>query len=94
MLKQDQFFYFEILGENYHREDLVGLAWGIRRKFMSEGLSYLIVQSCVNFRKPNHKTYDFKRGKVLLGRKEITLPPATFDSRLAKYLLSTVEDNS
>lgn len=49
MLKQDQFFYFEILGENYHREDLVGLAWGIRRKFMSEGLSYLIVQSCVNF---------------------------------------------
>ncbi len=61
---------------------------------MSEGLSYLIVQSCVTFRKPNHKTYDFKRGKVLLDRKEVTLPPATFDSRLAKYLLSTVEDNS
>ena len=28
MLKKDQFFYFEILGENYHREEIVGLAWG------------------------------------------------------------------
>ncbi|MFZ2714154.1 MAG: DNA polymerase I, partial [Streptococcus suis] len=40
------------------------------------------------------KTYDFKRGKVLLARKGIDLLPATFDSRLAKYLLSTVDDNA
>ena len=28
MLEADDAFYFEILGENYHREAIVGLAWG------------------------------------------------------------------
>ncbi|MFM0787085.1 DNA polymerase I [Streptococcus suis] len=95
MLKQDQFFYFEILGENYHREDLVGLAWGDKEKIYVGGPELLDSSVLRDFlEKQTIKTYDFKRGKVLLDRKEITLPPATFDSRLAKYLLSTVEDNS
>ncbi|MFX3768472.1 DNA polymerase I [Streptococcus suis] len=95
MLKQDQFFYFEILGENYHREDLVGLAWGDKEKIYVGGPELLDSPVLRDFlENQTIKTYDFKRGKVLLGRKEITLPPATFDSRLAKYLLSTVEDNS
>ncbi|AIG43092.1 TPA: DNA polymerase I [Streptococcus suis] len=95
MLKQDQFFYFEILGENYHREDLVGLAWGDKEKIYVGGPELLDSPVLRNFlENQTIKTYDFKRGKVLLDRKEITLPPATFDSRLAKYLLSTVEDNS
>ncbi|MCQ8262612.1 DNA polymerase I [Streptococcus suis] len=95
MLKQDQFFYFEILGENYHREDLVGLAWGDKEKIYVGGSELLDSPVLRDFlEKQTIKTYDFKRGKVLLDRKEITLPPATFDSRLAKYLLSTVEDNS
>ncbi|HEL1655490.1 TPA: DNA polymerase I [Streptococcus suis] len=95
MLKQDQFFYFEILGENYHREDLVGLAWGDKEKIYVGGPELLDSPVLRDFlEKQSIKSYDFKRGKVLLDRKEITLPPATFDSRLAKYLLSTVEDNS
>ncbi|WP_174853833.1 DNA polymerase I [Streptococcus suis] len=95
MLKQDQFFYFEILGENYHREDLVGLAWGDKEKIYVGGPELLDSPVLRDFlENQTIKTYDFKRGKVLLDRKEITLPPATFDSRLAKYLLSTVEDNS
>ncbi|HEL9628559.1 TPA: DNA polymerase I [Streptococcus suis] len=95
MLKQDQFFYFEILGENYHREDLVGLAWGDKEKIYVGGPELLDSPVLRDFLdNQTIKTYDFKRGKVLLDRKEITLPPATFDSRLAKYLLSTVEDNS
>ncbi|HEM3600592.1 TPA: DNA polymerase I [Streptococcus suis] len=95
MLKQDQFFYFEILGENYHREDLVGLAWGDKDKIYVGGPELLDSPVLRDFlENQTIKTYDFKRGKVLLDRKEITLPPATFDSRLAKYLLSTVEDNS
>ncbi|HEM4954714.1 TPA: DNA polymerase I [Streptococcus suis] len=95
MLKQDQFFYFEILGENYHREDLVGLAWGDKKKIYVGGSELLDSPVLRDFlENQTIKTYDFKRGKVLLDRKEITLPPATFDSRLAKYLLSTVEDNS
>ncbi|MBM7268069.1 DNA polymerase I [Streptococcus sp. 2018037] len=95
MLKQDQFFYFEILGENYHREDLVGLAWGDKEKIYVGGPELLDSPVLRDFlENQTIKTYDFKRGKVLLDRKEITLLPATFDSRLAKYLLSTVEDNS
>ncbi|HEL2637759.1 TPA: DNA polymerase I [Streptococcus suis] len=95
MLKQDQFFYFEILGENYHREDLVGLAWGDKEKIYVGGPELLDSPVLRDFlENQTIKTYDFKRGKVLLDRKKITLPPATFDSRLAKYLLSTVEDNS
>ena len=39
------------------------------------------------------KVYDFKRSKVLLSRLGIELSQPAFDSRLAKYLLSTVDNN-
>ncbi len=95
MLKKDQFFYFEILGENYHREDLVGLAWGDKDGIYVGGPELLDSPILREFlEKETIKTYDFKRGKVLLARKSLHLCPATFDSRLAKYLLSTVEDNA
>lgn len=95
MLKKDQFFYFEMLGENYHREDLVGLAWGDKDGIYVGGPELLDSPILREFlEKETIKTYDFKRGKVLLARKSINLCPATFDSRLAKYLLSTVEDNA
>ena len=35
----------------------------------------------------------FKKTKVLLNRFGVDLQAPAFDSRLAKYLLSTVEDN-
>ncbi|MCK3905357.1 DNA polymerase I [Streptococcus suis] len=95
MLHADQFFYFEILGENYHREDLVGLAWGDKEQIYVGGSELLDSPILRDFlEKQPVKTYDFKRGKVLLARQGIDLPLASFDSRLAKYLLSTVEDNA
>ncbi|HFI0794734.1 TPA: DNA polymerase I [Streptococcus suis] len=95
MLQADQFFYFEILGENYHREDLVGLAWGDKEQIYVGGPELLDSPILRDFlEKQPVKTYDFKRGKVLLARQGIDLPLASFDSRLAKYLLSTVEDNA
>lgn len=95
MLKKDQFFYFEILGENYHREEVVGLAWGDKDGIYVGGPELLDSPVLKDFLEHQPiKTYDFKRGKVLLARKGIDLPPATFDSRLAKYLLSTVDDNA
>ncbi|HFU4204888.1 TPA: DNA polymerase I [Streptococcus suis] len=95
MLHADQFFYFEILGENYHREDLVGLAWGDKEQIYVGGPELLDSPILRDFlEKQPVKTYDFKRGKVLLARQGIDLPLASFDSRLAKYLLSTVEDNA
>ncbi|HFI0576098.1 TPA: DNA polymerase I [Streptococcus suis] len=95
MFKKDQFFYFEILGENYHREEVVGLAWGDRDGIYVGGPELLDSPVLKDFLEHQPiKTYDFKRGKVLLARKGIDLLPATFDSRLAKYLLSTVDDNA
>ncbi|HEL1556443.1 TPA: DNA polymerase I [Streptococcus suis] len=95
MFKKDQFFYFEILGENYHREEVVGLAWGDKDGIYVGGPELLDSPVLKDFLEHQPiKTYDFKRSKVLLARKGIDLPPATFDSRLAKYLLSTVDDNA
>lgn len=95
MLQADQFFYFEILGENYHREDLVGLAWGDKEQIYVGGPELLDNPILRQFlENQTIKTYDFKRGKVLLARHGLDLPLASFDSRLAKYLLSTVEDNA
>ncbi|HFI0529383.1 TPA: DNA polymerase I [Streptococcus suis] len=95
MFKKDQFFYFEILGENYHREEVVGLAWGDKDGIYVGGPELLDSSVLRDFLEHQPiKTYDFKRGKVLLARKGIDLLPATFDSRLAKYLLSTVDDNA
>lgn len=95
MFKKDQFFYFEILGENYHREEVVGLAWGDKDGIYVGGPELLESPVLKDFLEHQPiKTYDFKRGKVLLARKGIDLLPATFDSRLAKYLLSTVDDNA
>ena len=95
MFNKDQFFYFEILGENYHREEVVGLAWGDKDGIYVGGPELLDSPVLKDFLEHQPiKTYDFKRGNVLLARKGIDLPPATFDSRLAKYLLSTVDDNA
>lgn len=94
-LKTDQFFYFEILEENYHQSPLVGFAWGNADKiYASTDLSLLTSPHFKAFLEGQLiKTYDFKRAKVLLSHQGIDLKGASFDSRLAKYLLSTVENN-
>ena len=30
----EDFFYFEILGDNYHTEPIIGFAWGMTSRFM------------------------------------------------------------
>lgn len=94
MFGPDQFFYFEVFNDNYHREDILAFAWGNEKAiYVSKNLDLLKDDLFIQvFSKPI-KTYDFKRTKVLLSHLGIELPTADFDSRLAKYLLSTVEDN-
>ncbi|WP_066916337.1 DNA polymerase I [Streptococcus sp. DD12] len=96
LLDAQDFFYFEILGENYHTEPLVGLAWGNAKQiYVSDDASLLETPVFKSFLEQTAlKTYDTKRSRVLLARQGIQLQQAGFDSRLAKYLLSTVEDNS
>ena len=90
----DDFFYFEILGDNYHIEPIIGFAWGNDKQIYASTDTDLLKSEA--FQAALSKAvniYDFKRSKVLLSHLGIDLPTANFDARLAKYLLSTVEDN-
>ncbi|MGT2925868.1 DNA polymerase I [Streptococcus cuniculipharyngis] len=94
MFGDDQFFYFEILDDNYHLSPLVAFAWGNEETiYVSDDISLLQTDLFRQVLAQPIKTYDFKRTKVLLAGLGIDLPQVAFDSRLAKYLLSTVEDN-
>ncbi|WP_128837591.1 DNA polymerase I [Streptococcus sp. DD11] len=95
MLDAAAFFHFELLGDNYHTEDMVGFAWGTAEKIYACRDARLLQQPLFKdfLEKTALKVYDFKRAKVLLSRLGIELSRPAFDSRLAKYLLSTVDNN-
>lgn len=95
MLAEDSFFHFEMFGDNYHTEPIIGFAWGTKGKLYASKDSGLLQTPIFKefLEKTPLKVYDFKRAKVLLSHLDITLQKPAFDSRLAKYLLSTVEDN-
>ncbi|MCS4488782.1 DNA polymerase I [Streptococcus sciuri] len=95
MFSEETFYYFEILGDNYHVENIVGFSWGDAKQiYASNNLDVLTSPLFRQALSSPIKTYDFKRTKVLLNRLTIALEDVSFDSRLAKYLLSTVEDNT
>ncbi len=88
MFHDDQFFYLEILGEDYQREPIIGFAWGDDKTiYVSKNVDLL-----KDFHFPKN-TFDFKKNKVLLGRHGIDYPLVAFDTMLAKYLYSTIENN-
>ena len=95
MLTEDSFFHFEIFGDNYHTESIIGFAWGTKGQLYASTDTGLLQTPIFKefLEKTPLKVYDFKRAKVLLSHLGITLQNPAFDSRLAKYLLSTVEDN-
>ena len=95
MLSANDFFYFEMLGDNYHIDEMVGFAWGNAQKiYVSQDVRLLQQPIFKEFLENTAlKVYDLKRSKVLLSRLGIELSQLAFDSRLAKYLLSTVDNN-
>ncbi|HEL0552752.1 TPA: DNA polymerase I [Streptococcus equi subsp. zooepidemicus] len=94
MFSDDTVFYFEALRDNYHREELIGFAWGNQEQiYASADISLLTTELFKKVLEQPIATYDFKRSKVLLSHLGLDLPAASYDARLANYLLSTVEDN-
>ncbi|QTZ56170.1 DNA polymerase I [Streptococcus equi subsp. zooepidemicus] len=94
MFSDDTVFYFEALRDNYHREELIGFAWGNQGQiYASADISLLTAELFKKVLEQPIATYDFKRSKVLLSHLGLDLPAASYDARLANYLLSTVEDN-
>lgn len=94
LFSAEDIFYFETLRDNYHREAIIGFAWGHGEQiYASTDLSLLATDSFKQvFQKPI-ATYDFKRSKVLLSHLGVDLVAPSYDARLANYLLSNVEDN-
>ncbi|WP_276871239.1 DNA polymerase I [Lactococcus taiwanensis] len=87
-ISPDDFFYLETLGENYHREEIIGFAWGnVDKIYVSKNVDLL-----KQLNLPEN-TYDFKKNRVLLNRLGVQLSVSKFDAMLAKYLISTTEDN-
>lgn len=95
MLSEESIFHFELFGENYHTDNLVGFAWSCEDKlYATDKLELLQDPIFKDFlEKTSLRVYDFKKVKVLLQRFGVDLQAPAFDIRLAKYLLSTVEDN-
>ena len=95
MLSEESIFHFELFGENYHTDDLVGFSWSCGEKLYATDKLELLQEPIFKdfLEKTSLRVYDFKKAKVLLNRFGVDLQAPVFDSRLAKYLLSTVEDN-
>lgn len=94
MFTADDVFYFEVLKDNYHREQMIGFAWGHGDNIYASADTSLLTSDLFKeaFAKPL-ATYDFKRSKVLLSQLGVELLEARHDARLANYLLTNVEDN-
>lgn len=94
MFTDDTFIYFELLNDNYHREDITTFAWGNTENiYVSQNPELLKTDVFQTFLSKPMATYDFKRAKVLLSHLNIDVPRGAFDARLANYLLSNVDDN-
>ena len=94
MLTEDSFFHFEIFGDNYHTEPIIGFAWGTKGQLYESTdtglLQTPIFKEFLEKRPSRSMTSSGPRSCSATWALPFKNP--AFDSRLAKYLLSTVED--
>lgn len=97
MFETDTSFYIEMLGDNYHIEDIVGVAWGTNKKIYvsnNEGIfENPTFQSWLFDESMHKKVFDSKRTQVAMSRYIGQPKGITYDVLLAAYLLDT-NDNS
>lgn len=97
MFTDDMALYVEMMGDNYHLEDIVGVAWGTRNKTYvttsDELFENRFFKDWLLNKKFTKKVYDAKRTYVALNRYTGPTEGIKFDVLLAAYLLDT-NDNS
>src|SRR5699024_9417971 len=97
MFTTDSALYIEMLGENYHVEDIVGIAWGTPEKiYVSDSLAVLEQSPFQNWlfdKNKKKRVFDVKALQVALNRYVGRPNGVVFDLLLAAYLLDT-KDNS
>lgn len=98
MFKADEWtLYVEMLGDNYHTDEIVGFAFGNQEKiYVSDNVDLLSDLRFVDAlsKGKSIQTYDLKRQLVALNRYGCKKVPFTFDSLLAAYLLDTTDNSS
>ncbi|KAF1304701.1 MULTISPECIES: DNA polymerase I [Enterococcus] len=97
MFAEDMALYVEMLGENYHLEDIVGVAWGSKKQIYVTSNEEIFENPFFKkwlLAENQKKVYDAKRTYVALKR-YVTRPQGiTFDVLLAAYLLDTNDNNN
>lgn len=96
--KQQASLVVEMLDENYHKEDIVGIAWGDKSTVyvasMEVCLESSLFKDWLADEKILKKVFDSKAAYVAFHRYGLTLSGVTFDLLIAGYLLDTNDKNS
>ena len=68
MLSEESIFHFELFGENYHTDDLVGFAWSCGDKLYATDKLNLFARAYFQGFLEKHllRVYDFKKGQSSL----------------------------
>lgn len=97
MFADDMALYVEMMGDNYHLEDIVGVAWGNKKKIYVTNRDEIFENDFFKnwLSDPQKKkyVYDAKKTFVALTRYAVRPQNLAFDVLLASYLLDT-NDNS
>ncbi|MGM0256875.1 DNA polymerase I [Enterococcus sp. AZ093] len=95
MFQTNMALYVEMMGDNYHTEDIVGVAWGTPEKiYVTNDLAIFENEtflSWVGDKTRLKNVYDAKRTYVALNRYAAKLQGIDFDVLLGAYLLDTNE---
>lgn len=96
MFTDEMALYVEMLGENYHIEDIVGVAWGNDKKiYVSNNDNIFENEAFKNWlmdKKNNKRVYNTKKTQVALNR-YIGMPKGvSFDVLVAAYLLDNTDN--
>ncbi|MGM9903697.1 DNA polymerase I [Enterococcus hirae] len=98
MFQTDMALYVEMMGDNYHTEDIVGVAWGSTEKiYVTNDLAIFENEyflAWITDETRLKKVYDAKRTYVALNRYATKLKGIDFDVLLGAYLLDTNEKSN
>ena len=97
MFSTDMSLYVEMLDENYHLSDVVGIAFGKEDRFyVTNDLAVLdneVFSNWISNEELSKKVFDTKRTEVALNRYDLKLKGVKYDMLLGAYLLDSTNNS-
>lgn len=97
MFSTDMSLYVEMLDENYHLSDVVGIAFGKEdRLYVTNDLAILdneVFSNWISNEELSKKVFDTKRTEVALNRYDLKLKGVKYDMLLGAYLLDSTNNS-